>query len=561
MTGDLIFFALFLAGLTVIGLGLGAYMECVFTGKLTSFLPLEKRLFRLAGVSAQGQRWTSYAMSVLAFNAAGFVLLFLILRVQGWLPFNPQGFGAMDSAQAFNTAVSFMTNTNWQSYGGETTVSHFSQMFGLTVQNFVSAATGIAVAVAVVRGLVGRSVKDLGNFWVDLTRSVLYLLLPGAIIITLILIWQGQPQNLLASVTATTLEGAQQVIAQGPVASQDAIKMLGTNGGGFFNANAAHPYENATALTNLVQIYAILCIPAAFPFFFGRMAGDRRQGVAIYVAMSVLFVAVLLAAYFFEAHGNPLYPGLTDPGVSMEGKETRFGLAQTVLFVVATTVASCGAVNAMHDSLMALGGMIPLFNMLLGEIIYGGVGAGFYGMVLYVVLTVFIAGLMVGRTPEWLGKKIEAREMKLAALSLLVMPTGVLILSALSILTGNAQSAVQDAGPHALSELIYAYTSGTANNGSAFAGFGANTTWHNTMIGLAMLIGRWGYIVPVLAIAGGMATKTRAPATAGTFPTHGRAFTILLIATILIIGALTFLPVLALGPIAEQVAISAGQTF
>lgn len=561
MTGDLLFFALFLAGLTVIGLGLGAYMERVFAGRFTLLEPVERRLFALAGVSGRGQRWTSYAMSVLAFNAAGFVVLFLILRFQGWLPLNPQGFGAMDSAQAFNTAVSFMTNTNWQSYGGETTVSHFSQMVGLTVQNFVSAATGIAVAVAVVRGLVGRSIKDLGNFWVDLMRSVLYLLLPGAIIITLILIWQGQPQNLLASITTTTLEGAQQVIAQGPVASQDAIKMLGTNGGGFFNANAAHPYENATALTNLLQIYAILCIPAAFPFFFGRMAGDKRQGVAIYVAMSVLFAAVLLAAYFFETHGNPLYAGLTDPGVSMEGKETRFGLAQTVLFVVATTVASCGAVNAMHDSLMALGGMIPLFNMLLGEIIYGGVGAGFYGMVLYVVLTVFIAGLMVGRTPEWLGKKIEAREMKLAALSLLVMPIGVLILSALSILTGNAQSAAQDAGPHALSELVYAYTSGTANNGSAFAGFGANTVWHNTMIGLAMLIGRWGYIVSVLAIAGGMAAKTRAPATAGTFPTHGRAFTILLIATILIIGALTFLPVLALGPIAEQVAISAGQTF
>ncbi|AGT11026.1 potassium-transporting ATPase subunit KdpA [Paracoccus aminophilus] len=561
MTGDLIFFALFLAGLTVVGLGLGAYMERVFTGRFMLFNPVERRLLQLAGVSGRGQRWTSFAMSLLAFNAAGFALLYLVLRLQGWLPFNPQGVGAMEASQAFNTAVSFMTNTNWQSYSGETALSNFSQMFGLTVQNFVSAASGIAVAVAVVRGLVGRSVQDLGNFWVDLTRATLYLLLPGAVLITLVLIWQGQPQNLLGHVTATTLEGARQIISQGPVASQDAIKMLGTNGGGFFGVNAAHPYENATALTNLVQIYAILCIPAAFPFFFGRMAGDRRQGIAIYLAMSLLFVAVLLAAYFFEAHGNPLYAGITEPGVSMEGKETRFGLAQTVLFTVATTVASCGAVNAMHDSLMALGGMIPLFNMLLGEIIYGGVGAGFYGMVLYIVLTVFIAGLMVGRTPEWLGKKIEAREMKLAALSLLVMPTGVLILSALSILTGNAQTAVQDAGPHALTELVYAYTSGTANNGSAFAGFGANTVWHNTMIGLAMLIGRWGYIVPVLAIAGGMAAKTRAPETAGTFPTHGRVFILLLIATILIVGALTFLPVLALGPIAEQVAISAGQTF
>ncbi len=561
MASDLIFYALFLAGLTGIGIGLGAYMERVFTGRLTLLAPVERRLFALAGIAGKGQRWTAYAASLLAFNAAGFVVLFLVLRLQGWLPFNPQGFGAMESSQAFNTAVSFMTNTNWQSYGGETTLTHFSQMFGLTVQNFVSAASGIAVAVAVVRGLVGRSVKDLGNFWVDLTRATLYLLLPIAIGITLVLIWQGQPQNLLAHVTATTLEGVQQIIAQGPVASQDAIKMLGTNGGGFFNVNAAHPYENATGVTNLVQIYAILCIPAAFPFFFGRMARDSRQGWAIFAVMSILFVTVLLAAYFFEAHGNPLYAGLTDPGISMEGKETRFGHAQTVLFVVATTVASCGAVNAMHDSLMALGGMIPLFNMLLGEIIYGGVGAGFYGMVLYITLTVFLAGLMVGRTPEWLGKKIEAREMKLAALSLLVMPTGVLILSALSIMTGNAQSAVQDAGPHALTELIYAYTSGTANNGSAFAGFGANSVWHNTMIGLAMLIGRWGYIVPVLAIAGGMAAKNRAVETAGTFPTHGRAFIILLIATILIVGALTFLPVLALGPIAEHVAIGAGQTF
>lgn len=561
MAADLIFFALFLAGLTLMGMALGPWMARVFTGQARLLAPLERALYRAAGVTGQGQRWTAYAAGVLLFNGAGFVLLYLILRLQGFLPFNPQGFGAMEASQAFNTAVSFMTNTNWQSYGGETTISHFSQMAGLTVQNFVSAATGIAVAVAVVRGLAARSAADLGNFWVDLTRAVLYLLLPGAILITLVLVWQGMPQTLASGVTATTVEGAQQVIAQGPVASQAAIKMLGTNGGGFFNANAAHPYENATAMTNLVQIYAILVIPAAFPFFFGRMVGDRRQGWAIFAAMSAMFVAVLLAAYFAEAAGNPLHAGLTGPGVSMEGKETRFGLAQTVLFVVATTVASCGAVNAMHDSLMALGGMIPLFNMLLGEIIYGGVGAGFYGMVLYVVLTVFIAGLMVGRTPEWLGKKIEAREMKLAALTLLVMPTGVLILSAASILTGNAQSAVQDAGPHGLTELIYAYTSGTANNGSAFAGFGANTVWHNTLIGLAMMLGRWGYIIPVLAIAGSLAGKTRAEATAGTFPTHGVAFTVLLVVTILIVGALTFLPVLALGTIAEHVSIGAGQAF
>ena len=561
MAGDLSFFALFLAGLTLLGLALGPYMARVFTGRVTFLAPVERALCRAAGVDGAGQRWTAYAGAVLVFNAAGFVLLYLILRLQGWLPLNPQGFGAMESSQAFNTAVSFMTNTNWQSYGGETTLSHFSQMTGLTVQNFVSAATGIAVAVAVVRGIAARSATDLGNFWVDLTRVTLYLLLPGAIVIALVLVWQGMPQTLAASVTASTLEGARQVIAEGPVASQAAIKMLGTNGGGFFNANAAHPFENPTALTNLVQIGAILAIPAAFPFFFGRMVGDRRQGWAIFAAMTALFVGVLLTAYFAERAGNPLLAGLTEPGVGMEGKEARFGLAQTVLFSVATTVASCGAVDAMHDSLSALGGMIPLFNMLLGEIIYGGVGAGFYGMVLYVVLTVFLAGLMVGRTPEWLGKKIEAREMKLAALTLLVMPVGVLVLAAASILAGTAQTSVTNPGPHGLTQLIYAYTSGTANNGSAFAGFGANTLWHNTMVGLAMLLGRWGYIIPVLAIAGSLAAKPRAEATAGTFPTHGVGFTILLVVTILIVGALTFLPVLALGPIAEYVSIAAGRSF
>ncbi|MCZ0961062.1 potassium-transporting ATPase subunit KdpA [Paracoccus benzoatiresistens] len=462
MAGDLTFFALFLAGLTLMGMALGPWMARVFTGQVRFLDFVERPLYRAAGVTGQGQRWTGYAAAVLAFNAAGFVLLYLILQLQGFLPFNPQGFGAMEASRAFNTAISFMTNTNWQSHGGETTVSHFSQMAGLTVQNFVSAATGIAVAVAVVRGLASRSGADLGNFWVDLTRATLYLLLPGAILITLVMVWQGMPQTLAAGVTATTLEGAQQVIAQGPVASQAAIKMLGTNGGGFFNANAAHPSENATPLTNLVQIHAILAIPAAFPFFFGRMVGDRPQGWVIFAAMTAMFVAVLLFAYFAEARGNPLHAAITEPSVSMEGKATRFDLAQTVLFVVATTVASCGAVSPMHDSLMALGGMIPLFNMLLGEIIYGGVGAGFYGMVLYVVLTVFIAGLMVGRTPEWLGKKIEAREMKLAALTLLVMPVGVLVLSASSILTGDAQASVQDAGPHGLSERIYAYASGTA---------------------------------------------------------------------------------------------------
>jgi K+-transporting ATPase ATPase A chain len=566
MISDFTLFAAFIAALTLGGYLLGPYMARVFSGERTLFTPVlkpvEAAFLRLSGVNPEsGQRWTAYAGALLVFNAGGFLLLYAVLRLQHLLPFNPQGFGPMAADQAFNTAVSFVTNTNWQSYGGETTVSHFSQMFGLTVQNFVSAATGIAVAVAVVRGLVARSSRSIGNFWVDLVRANLYLLLPGAVLIALVLLFQGVPQTLVANVTANTLEGAQQVIAQGPAASQAAIKMLGTNGGGFFNANAAHPYENPTALANLVQIFGILIIPAAFPFFFGAMVRDKRQGIAIFATMMLLFIGVLLATYFAERAGNPLLAGIVEPGVSMEGKEVRFGLAQTTLFAVATTVASCGAVNAMHDSLMALGGMIPLFNMLLGEIIFGGVGAGFYGMVLFVVLTVFLAGLMVGRTPEWLGKKIEAREMKLASLTLLVMPLGVLVLAALSILTGAAQSSIQDAGPHGLSEVIYAYTSGTANNGSAFAGFNANTMWHNTMIGLAMMLGRWGYIVPVLAIAGGLAAKTSAPPTAGTFPTHGPVFVILLIATILIVGALTFLPVLALGPIAEHVSIAAGQAF
>lgn len=560
MISDLAFFAGFLSLLTLLGLALAPYVEGVFAGRIRFLAPVERALLRLAGTDGAPQLWTAYAGAVLAFNAAGFALLYAILRLQGHLPLNPAGIGAMPPAQAFNTAVSFMANTNWQSYGGETGVSLFSQMAGLTVQNFVSAATGIAVAVAVIRGVAARSAGSIGNFWSDLIRATLYLLLPIATVLALVMVWQGVPQTLTAQVQATTLEGAAQTIAQGPVASQEAIKMLGTNGGGFFNANSSHPYENPTPLTNLLQCFAILLIPAAFPFVFGCMVGDRRQGVAIFAAMAVMFTGVLLWAYFAEAAGNPLFHGLTD-GIGMEGKEARFGLAQTVLFEVVTTVASCGAVNAMHDSLMALGGMIPLFNMLLGEIIFGGVGAGFYGMVLYVVLTVFLAGLMVGRTPEWMGKKIESREMKLAALTLMVMPLGVLALGAWSILNGTAASSVQDAGPHGLTELIYAYTSGTANNGSAFAGFNANTPWHNTMIGAAMLLGRWGYIVPVLAIAGGLSAKTRAPVTAGTFPTHGVAFTVLLIATILIVGALTFLPVLALGPIAEHVSVAAGQTF
>ena len=566
MAYDITLFLVFTAALGLGGFILGPYMARVFSGErtwLTTVVgPVERLLLSAAGVKpGASQRWTAYASSLALFNLFGCLLLFAMLSFQNVMPLNPQGFDGLSWHLAFNTAVSFMTNTNWQSYGGETTMSHFSQMAGLTVQNFVSAATGIAVAVAVTRGIAAHSAQSVGDFWTDLTRAVLYLLLPGSVLIALLLMWQGMPQTLAASFDATTLEGAKQTIPVGPVASQVAIKMLGTNGGGFFNVNAAHPFENPTGFANLVQIFALLIIPAAFPFFYGRMVGDARQGYAIYAAMTALFLSVLFAAYFAELNGNPLIADITGPGASMEGKEVRFGLAQSVLFVVATTVASCGAVNTMHDSLMALGGLVPLFNMLVGEVIYGGVGAGFYGMLLFIILTVFLAGLMVGRTPEYLGKKIEAREVKLAALTLLVMPIGVLLFAALAIATGNAQTSVQDAGPHGLSELIYAYTSATANNGSAFAGFTANTPFHNVMLGLAMILGRFGYILPILAIAGSLAAKTPAAATAGTFPTHGAVFVVLLGVTIIIVGALTFLPALALGPIAEHVSILAGRRF
>ncbi len=567
MAIDQLQFLLFLIILTVLAYPFGLYMACVFKGErtwLTPFVaPIERALLCFAGVKAgNGQRWTGYALSLLVFNALGFTFLYAILRLQNILPLNPQGFAPMSSDQAFNTAISFVTNTNWQSYGGETTVSNLTQMLGLTVQNFLSAATGIVIAVAVTRGIVARSASSIGNFWVDLVRCVFYILLPVSIIFTLFLITQGIPQTLTGTVTATTLEGAQQVIAQGPVASQVAIKMFGTNGGGFFNANAAHPFENPTVVSNFIQILSLLLIGAALPFFFGKMANDQRQGVAIFAAMTVLFVVMLGAGYAAEHAGNPLIADVTNPSaISMEGKETRFGIAQSVLFAVATTAASCGAVNTMHDSLTPLGGIVPMINMFFGEVIYGGVGAGFYGILVMVILTVFIAGLMVGRTPEYLGKKIESREIKLAALTLIVMPAGILIMSSLAIYFGTAHSAIANLGPHGLSELVYAYTSATANNGSAFAGFGANTIWHNIFLSISMMIGRFGYIIPVLAIAGSLAGKKVTPESSGTFPTHGGTFVALLIAIIIIVGALTFLPVLALGPIAEHISMLNGSTF
>lgn len=561
MQADLLQAALYAVVLVALAVPLGLYMARVYTGGVTFLAPVERAFLGAAGGGGE-QSWASYAVSLLLFNAAGFALLFAILMFQNLLPLNPQGFDGLSWHLAFNTAVSFVTNTNWQSYGGETTLSNFSQMVGLTTQNFVSAATGMALAAAVARGFAGRQVRTVGNFWTDLTRSVLYILLPLAIVLALVFAALGMPQTLAGPVDATTLEGAKQTIAIGPVASQLAIKQLGTNGGGFFNVNSAHPFENPLALTSFLSMWAILLIPVAFCFTYGRMVGDRRQGFALFAAMGVLLVAAFTALYAAEHAGNPLHAAFVEPVTgNMEGKEQRFGLVGSVLWAVTTTAASNGSVNAMHDSLTPLAGMIAMLNMQLGEIVYGGVGVGLTGMLLFVIVTVFLAGLMVGRTPEYLGKKIEAKEVKLAALTLLIMPIGVLVLGALAIAVGTAQSSVQDAGPHGLSELIYAYTSATGNNGSAFAGFNANTPWHNTFLGIAMLFGRFGYMIPILAIAGSLGLKMPAAPTAGTFPTHGLVFVVLLVATILIVGALTFLPALALGPIAEQVSMLAGTTF
>jgi K+-transporting ATPase ATPase A chain len=505
MSSDLTQAALFAALLVAVAVPLGLYMARVFSGEVTFLAPVERTLLRAAGIRPdEGQHWTRYALSLIAFNAAGFVLLFLILRFQHLLPLNHQGFGGLPGDLALNTAISFVTNTNWQSYGGETTLSHFSQMAGLTTQNFVSAASGMAVAAAVARGFADRQIRTIGNFWTDLVRSVLYILLPLAVLLALTLVWLGVPQTLAASATATTLEGGQQTIALGPVASQVAIKQLGTNGGGFFNVNSSHPFENPTAVSNLLSLLAILALPVAFCFAFGRQIGDRRQGIALFAAMGVLILIAFAGLYAAERAGNPLHADLLATPGNMEGKEVRFGLIGSVLWAVSTTAASNGSVNSMHDSLTPLGGLVAMLNIQLGEIVYGGVGVGLTGMLLFVVLTVFLAGLMVGRTPEYLGKKIEAREVKLAALTLLVMPVGVLLLASLAIVTGTAQSSVQDSGPHGLSELLYAYSSATGNNGSAFAGFNANVPFHNTFLGLAMLLGRFGYILPILAIAGSL---------------------------------------------------------
>jgi K+-transporting ATPase ATPase A chain len=559
---------LYLVVLTALVPPLGAFMAAVFEGRMTWLTPVvgpvERGLYRAAGADpATEQHWTRYALALLVFNLAGLLAVYAIQRLQGVLPLNPAGLPAVPPDLAFNTAVSFATNTNWQSYGGESTLSYLTQMAALTVQNFVSAATGIAVLLALARGFARREAATVGNFWADLVRGTLYLLLPLSIVFALVLVWQGVPQTFNGPVTAMTLEGATQTIAQGPAAGQIAIKQLGTNGGGFFNVNSAHPFENPTPLSNFLECLAILLIPAALTFTFGTMVGDRRQGWALYAAMMVLLVAGLTVASWAEAAGNPLHAALgVDPATgNMEGKEVRFGIAASVLWAVATSAASNGSVNAMIDSFTPLGGLVPMVNIMLGEVIFGGVGSGLYGLLVYAVLAVFVAGLMVGRTPEYLGKKIEAKEMTLAVLAFLTIPVGILVGTAVALQVPSAVAGIQDPGTHGFSEMLYAFTSATGNNGSAFAGLTANVPFTNTALGLAMLLGRYFFIVPVLAIAGTLAAKKAIPASAGTFPTHGPLFVGLLIGTILILGGLTFFPALALGPVVEHLQLAAGRTF
>ncbi len=547
---------------------LGAFMANVFEGKRTFLSPLlapiESTFYRLAGVDpSHEQTWRGYTVAMLVFNAAGFLFLYTLMRLQDVFPLNPQGFSAVPADLAFNTATSFVTNTNWQSYGGETTMSHLTQMAGLTVQNFMSAATGIALALALVRALGRSGATTVGNFWTDLTRGTLYVLLPLAIVTAFAYIATGLPQTLLGSMDATTLEGAKQTIALGPVASQEAIKQLGTNGGGFFNVNAAHPFENPTPISNVISIWAMLLIAAALPYTFGRMVGDTRQGWSLLAAMLTILITGVAIAYWAEASGNPLLSSLgIEPSMgNLEGKEVRFGTAMSALYAVITTGLSCGAVNAMHDSFTPLGGMVPMIMIQLGEVLPGGTGSGLYGMLVFAVVAVFIAGLMVGRTPEYLGKKIEAREMKLAMLALLILPLSILGFSAASAMLPLALASLANAGPHGLSEILYAYSSATGNNGSAFAGLSANTPWYNITLGLAMLLGRFAYVVPVMAIAGSLVGKIRVKESEGTFPTHTALFVALLVGTILIVAGLEFFPALALGPIVEHLQMLAGKTF
>ena len=545
---------------------LGGYMTRVFNGERTFLSPIlrpvEAGLYWIGGVDERReQHWLTYTVAMLFFHIGGFVILYSLMRFQAVLPFNPMEQSAVAPDLAFNTAVSFITNTNWQNYGGESTMSYLTQMLGLTHQNFLSAATGIAIAVALIRGFARSSMRTVGNFWVDVTRTTLYVLLPICVVYALFLVWQGIPQTLGAYVDATTLEGAKQTIAVGPVASQIAPKMLGTNGGGFFNVNAAHPFENPTALSNFVQMLSIFLIGAALTNVFGRMVGNQRQGWAILAAMGVLFIAGVTVTYWAEASGTSIMHTLGVTGGNMEGKEVRFGIVASALFAVVTTAASCGAVNAMHDSFTALGGMIPLINMQLGELIIGGVGAGLYGMLLFVVLAIFVAGLMVGRTPEYVGKKIEAREVKMAMLAILILPLMYLGWTAVAVVLPSAVASMANAGPHGFTEVLYAFTSATGNNGSAFGGLTGNTLFYNLTLACSMLVGRFFMIVPAMALAGSLAQKKSIPPSAGTLPTTGGLFIGLVVGVILIVGGLTFFPALALGPIVEHLAMTANTLF
>ncbi|AHJ67171.1 potassium-transporting ATPase subunit KdpA [Granulibacter bethesdensis] len=546
---------------------LGGFLVSVLEGRRTFLSPIlgpvERALYRFSGVRPEEeQSWSHYALALLSFKIVCFVAVYAILRLQAYLPLNPAGQGSVAPDLAYNTAVSFVTNTNWQSYGGETTMSYLSQMLGLTVQNFVSAAAGIAVAAAIIRGFARRESKAIGNFWVDMVRATLYVLLPLCVVLSLFYVFEGIPQTFSGSVIATTYEGIHQTIALGPVASQEAIKMLGTNGGGFFNVNSAHPFENPDALTNFVEMISIFAIGAGLTNMFGRMVGNERQGWAVFSAMSVLFFVGVTAVYWAEAHGNQAFSafGIDQSLGNMEGKETRFGVAASALFAAVTTDASCGAVNAMHESFLPLGGMVPLINMMLGEVIIGGVGAGLYGFILFAIIAVFMAGLMVGRTPEYLGKKIEAREIKMTMLAVLCLPLVMLGFTAVAVVVKPGLAALSATGPHGFTEALYAYTSAAANNGSAFAGLTANPYW-NITLGIGMMIGRFFVIVPALAIAGSMAAKKIVPPSSGTFPTDTGLFIGLVAGVIIIVGGLTFLPALALGPIVEHLSMLRGTLY
>ncbi|HXO90538.1 MAG TPA: potassium-transporting ATPase subunit KdpA [Stellaceae bacterium] len=566
--------ALFSVIVILIARPFGGYMTRVFAGERTFLTPLlrpvERAVYWCCGVDEkEEQHWLTYAVAMLLFSIVGFLTLYALQRLQWYLPFNPQGQTGVEPSSAFNTSVSFVTNTNWQSYVPETTMGYLVQMAGLTVHNFVSAATGIALALALIRGFARREAKAIGNFWVDLTRTTLYVLLPLSVVIGLFYVWQGMPQNLGAYVDATTLEGAKQTIAQGPVASQEAIKILGTNGGGFLNANSAHPYENPTPLTNLIQLISIFSIGAALTNVLGRMVHDERQGWAIFAAMAILFLAGVTTSYWSESHGNPAMaafnvdsaPSALQAGGNMEGKEVRFGPALSALYATVTTDTSCGAVNSMHDSFLPVGGMVPLVDIQLGEVIFGGVGSGLYGMLAFAIVAMFVAGLMVGRTPEYLGKKLEAKEVKMTILALLSLPLSILGWTALATVVPPGLAGIANTGPHGFSEILYAYTSGTGNNGSAFAGISANTLFYNTTIAAAMLMGRFIFVIPLLAVAGSLAQKKLLAPSAGTFPTNRPLFVGLLVGVVLIIGGLTYFPAISLGPAVEQVAMNQGKLY